>query len=97
MLLLQAQGLRWSCCRDEASRRGSVCLPSPASFRHGGWWWQLQSARLPARSMAAAVMECEARVSALWEMKKMMTWQCLIGAYVFARISATWLVLIGQI
>jgi len=30
-------------------------------------------------------------------MKKIMTWQCLIGAYVFARISATWLVLIGQI
>jgi len=23
-------------------------------------------------------------------------WQCLIGAYVFARINATWLVLVGQ-
>jgi len=86
---LQVRGLRWSCYKDEASRRGSVCLPSPASFRHGGWWWQPQSARLPARSMVATVMECEARVSALWEMKKMMTRQCLIGAYVFARISAT--------
>jgi len=60
---LQARGLRWSCYKDEASRRGSVCLPSPASFRHGGWWWQPQNARLPTRSMVATVMECEARVS----------------------------------
>jgi len=57
----------------------------------GKWWRFLAVAEqwLPA-------LECDARVSGLWERWKMMTWQCLIGAYVFARINATWLVLIGQ-
>ena len=30
------------------------------------------------------------------EMEEMMTWQCLIGVDVFARINATWLVLVCQ-
>jgi len=28
--------------------------------------------------------------------RKMMTWQCFISVDVFARINATWLVLVGQ-
>jgi len=90
-------GLRGRCCRDEASRRGSACLLSPMSFRHRGWWWQPQGARLPARSIVAAVMECEARVSALWERWKMMMWHHFIDSHACARIMPTWLLLVGQL
>jgi len=99
----QPQGLQvlpWSCCGERTHDVVQICVlgndVKVMACCYGGafsgkWWRFLAVAEqwLPA-------LECDARVSGLWERWKMMTWQCLIGAYVFARINATWLVLIGQ-
>jgi len=48
---------------------------------------------LPQNEGKLLVMAAVFRMSVSW---KMMTWHHLIGAYVFAKINATWLVLVGQ-